>query len=200
MTDDRAPSLSHLHHEAQLTGREPVLKGVGSRLLADRRGAYLAGNLEALIAGMDDAQRREYHRWCVKVCIRKARNALPVFRASYPDDARAAIAINAAIAWLAEPNELTRARARRAGISAGYAGLNHTSGDALKQMQVRRAALAAKFTALAAYVPEPGLHVQVVSVAARFAEVGPFVTTSASDAAKRAQLRAACTILTQPTH
>jgi len=57
MTED-APELSGARGNKILTGRDPVLKGHYSKVLADRRGAYLAGNLHALIRMMSEPQQQ----------------------------------------------------------------------------------------------------------------------------------------------
>lgn len=68
---NRAPSLSS--DRPALTGDEPVLSGVNSRVLADRRGAYLAGNLRALLGMMSDRQYRDFCAWCWKIGKRLAK-------------------------------------------------------------------------------------------------------------------------------
>ena len=102
---DNAPELSGQREPLLITGREPVISGMGSKVLADRRGAYLAGNLDALIDMMSEAQQLAFKRWNVKIAVRKARSVLHLFEDEYPDDNRPRLAIEAAERWLAEPTE-----------------------------------------------------------------------------------------------
>ena len=64
---DNAPELSGQRENLPtITGREPVLTGHNARVLADRRGAYLAGNWQYMYIQMTEPQRRQflgfYHR------------------------------------------------------------------------------------------------------------------------------------------
>jgi len=91
-----------LWQDGERTGNEPVISGMGSRILADRRGAYLAGNLKALLQQMTTDQQVSFKRWCVRLAVRRAREVLHLFEAYHSRDNRPRRAIEAAEAWLAE--------------------------------------------------------------------------------------------------
>jgi len=64
--DERSPSLSGQHiseTSVDRSGREPVISGIHSRVLADRRGAYIAGNLRGLLMLMSIKQLQVMRRW-----------------------------------------------------------------------------------------------------------------------------------------
>jgi len=115
MTDNKSPELSGKRDDLPpVSGREPVLTGHNAKVLADRRGAYLAGNLEALIDMMSEEQCLRFKQWNVRIVIHKALSVLPLFEKKYPDDQRPRQAIAAAQLWLDYPTEENRAAARSA--------------------------------------------------------------------------------------
>jgi len=75
----QSPELSGQRHEAALSGREPVLSQTARRLLADRQGAYLAGNLNALVEMMTAHQRRRFRLWTENIVKSKLREIRPIF-------------------------------------------------------------------------------------------------------------------------
>ena len=112
MTDnDRSPSLSGESSD-DLTGREPVISGVGSKLLADMRGAYLAGNVEGLLNLMDDDQQLAFKRWNVDLGLRKVRPVIHYFEEDCPDEPRLRRQVAGAEEWLQQPDSDVARRAR----------------------------------------------------------------------------------------
>jgi len=118
---DKSPELSGARDDLPISGREPVLTGHNARVLADRRGAYLAGNLKALIEMMSDTQQTRFKQWCIKIAVRKARSLLPIYERHYPYDRRPRTAVDAVERWLREPTTVNGVAARQAGIVADAA-------------------------------------------------------------------------------
>ena len=77
----------------------PMISGRGTKIIADARGAYLAGNLDALIKQMDEAQLARFHRSLIRQVISLTRE-LPTER---PEHIRLAQYIRLAEFWLVEP-------------------------------------------------------------------------------------------------
>lgn len=68
INNENSPALGGQYKE-MLTGQEPVLKGVNSRIIVERDRAYLAGNLKVLVSMMSDAQLLRFRRWCLQVAM-----------------------------------------------------------------------------------------------------------------------------------
>jgi len=73
-----SPELSGLRRSIPLTGREPVISGQGSKLLANRRGAYESRNLEAILCHMTHPQLAATREWVARVMRRKSVSILPI--------------------------------------------------------------------------------------------------------------------------
>lgn len=200
-----APELSG-HTRPSITGNEPVLKGVNSRVLADRRGAYVTGNLEALTRMMTNAQRSEFKHWNVRMTLRWARRALPLFEDVYPNDNIAYAAVIATRAWVESPTEANRqaaaAAARRAPFVTKPYGASRAKGNAARD--ALRVALCAAQTAGAIHGTEIITRLAAQSRASAHTWI-TFMETNESPekyhreavirVTQRAQLRAAYLIL-----
>lgn len=101
--DDASPEISGARRALNLTGNEPMLKGVYQKVQADQLGAYKAKNLRLLINMMSLQQQFRLQIWCARVAVRKAYEVLPIFEALYPDDKRPREAVEAAESWIANP-------------------------------------------------------------------------------------------------
>jgi hypothetical protein len=64
MTNDNAPQIG-----GQPDDDVPMISSVETRVIVSARGAYLAGNLKALIARMDETQQAQFHRAIVEQAI-----------------------------------------------------------------------------------------------------------------------------------
>ncbi len=117
----KSPELGGTKALVQRTGREPLLTGVNSKVIADRRGAYLAGNINALLEAMNETQQTRIKRWCVEIACRRAYAVLPVFEAAAPTDPRPAEAVTAARAWLLDNTPEATQQARQAANEAASA-------------------------------------------------------------------------------
>lgn len=197
MTDHHtldSPSLSKANHKHTVTGQEPVISGVDSRIVATRHGAYRAGKLSTLLKLMNSAQRMRFQQWSVRVAVRYARKILPLYEEALAGDRRPRLAIVAAQLWLENPTVETEAAARRAGRAAEKAALE--AGKKLSRIRVpkvQHAALAAKCTALAA-ASQNANHLLTVVSSIEAARTDMFDYKYAPDAVRRAQLRAAMVI------
>ena len=182
MDMDKSPELSGQREPLQITGREPVLTGHNARVLADRRGAYLAGNLGALLDMMTPEQQIRFKQWRVKRAVRKARLILHLFEDTYPDDNRPRAAIEAAEAWLKDPTEENQRAARVVGyaVRALSAALSAASEAPWVVWAAASAAYGAASEAGASWVSPVGAS---------------WATWPKSAASKRAQLRVAYIIL-----
>jgi len=119
MASRYAPRISGIsHNQNNLTGREPVIKGIGSKVLADRRGAYVSGNLSALVEMLADDQRLAFERWLTGVMVRRAQRGLPHFERIFRRDKRPQCAIEAAEAWLLDSTPAKRLNASLAWTDA----------------------------------------------------------------------------------
>lgn len=116
---DRSPELSNARTDLPLTGEEPVIKGVYSRIVVDRRSAYLAGNMKALLEMMTDEQHQSFRRWNTVVALRLAESVLPLARLPRPDAPQPRTMITAIKAWLANPTEDNAAAIRSARLNPG---------------------------------------------------------------------------------
>jgi len=105
MVDENSPGLGGdlREDDSALTGREPVIKGEGSKLLADRRGAYLAGNLNGLIYHMNRAQWIRFRQVCARIAVRHARLFLSGYKSTYPGDSRPGTALEIVGSWIDNP-------------------------------------------------------------------------------------------------
>lgn len=105
MQDDhnQSPEISGMRANLNLTGNEPMLKGVYNKAQADKHGAYLAWNPKALIEMMNADQHARFNVWCIRVALRKAYRVLPLFEVLYPDDKRPRQALEAAQSWHDHP-------------------------------------------------------------------------------------------------
>lgn len=112
--NNRAPSLPH--DRQTLTGDEPVLSGVNSRVLADRRGIYIAAmetgkyyrGIRHLIDMMSEEQQHAFKVRCVRLAVRKANSVLHSFESKYPNDSRPREAMELVNCWLNDPDSVTR--------------------------------------------------------------------------------------------
>lgn len=82
---ERSPELSNAR-SSLLTGDEPILSGMYSQVLLDRRSAYTANNMYALIKTMTQQQRFRYKHWCAGVALRKAEAVYLLYQQQIPDD------------------------------------------------------------------------------------------------------------------
>ncbi len=82
---DNAPEISGARQDLPLTGDEPVIAGINSQVLVERRGAYLAGNLNVLLRLMSAQQVDSLNRWCLQVTRRKLVQTSPSFEVAFPD-------------------------------------------------------------------------------------------------------------------
>ncbi|NDJ35314.1 MAG: hypothetical protein GYB64_11665 [Chloroflexi bacterium] len=73
---DNSPALPDQTRTPR-SGREPVLKGVHSRIIVQRHAAYRAGNLSALVETMTTSARERLHAWCIRVARRHTHAAWP---------------------------------------------------------------------------------------------------------------------------
>ncbi len=101
--DDSSPEISGARRALNLSGNEPMLKGIYQQVRADQLGAYQAKNLRALINMMSLRQQFRLQIWCAQVAVRKAYAVLPIFEAQYTQDKRPREAIEAADRWIANP-------------------------------------------------------------------------------------------------
>jgi len=103
---DLAPQLGGQARQdisLQLTGREPVISGMGSRLLADRRGAYRRGNLRALLQMMSDEQRLAFRQRHVHQTLRYAQTSADLLQEVLISEERPRLAMEAGHRWWANP-------------------------------------------------------------------------------------------------
>lgn len=105
---ERSPELSNARNDLPLTGDEPVLKGVNSSIVLERRNAYLAGNLRGLLAEMTPEQLLALKQWAVRVALRKLHYTMN-HSASRDAVREAALEISNLIKqWLEAPNDKSR--------------------------------------------------------------------------------------------
>ncbi len=104
-TMERAPGLGGTDAQG-LTGREPVLKGVNSRIVADRRGAYLTGSLKSLRKLMTNAQQHSFKDWNIKLLLRRVEAVLPIFEKEYYYNDRPRQAMRMTELWLENPTAI----------------------------------------------------------------------------------------------
>jgi len=171
-----------------------VLKGVGSKVLADRRGAYYAGNLRALHDMMGDNQRLRFRQWCVRIAIRRAQSILPHFENKYPQPHLREVA--AAIeAWCEHPSPRLRDEVRNAIAQEGRQNVPTFLEDPLTA-RVDSARMAVLFTANAVF--EDALFFDYITTVFKLASRVPGSPKHRIDESlKRAMVRAAYTILQQ---
>lgn len=150
MTTSKSPELGGDKAQIQLTGREPLLKGVNSRVVVDRRTAYLAGNITALLDAMDTSQQMRIKQWAVQVAVRRAYKVLPIFEDAIPDDQRPRLAVKAAQHWLEVSTEAATKAARQAANDAGSASRVKLVNTLTTVPKEAWAARSAYFAALAA--------------------------------------------------
>lgn len=103
---DKSPELSKARSDA-LTGDEPILAGVNSRVVADRRGAYLANNMLGLLELMSDAQKATFKRWNTNIAVRYAERCMHLLlRPANPHDVQHPNRMLDAIReWLTHPSD-----------------------------------------------------------------------------------------------
>jgi len=76
MTRDQSPQLSGgITGISSLSGREPMITSPHTVMMVERRGAYITGNLTALLRHMTPDQRVILCRWNARVALRYARMA-----------------------------------------------------------------------------------------------------------------------------
>lgn len=146
----KSPELGGDKALLQRTGREPILKGVNSRVIVDRRGAYLAGNINALLNAMNEGQQLRIKQWSVRIALRKADAVLPIFEYAAPDDQRPRLAIDAARHWLQSATDEAAQDARQAANEAGSASRVLLVNGLTTVPSQAWAARSAYFTAMAA--------------------------------------------------
>jgi hypothetical protein len=76
----------------------PMISGRGTKVIADARGAYLAGNLDALIERMDEQQQLRFRQALVQYGLILANSLL-----AFDEDNNLLTAIECAQQWLANP-------------------------------------------------------------------------------------------------
>jgi len=113
---DRSPSLSG---RADLTGREPMIRGVIEKAQADMRGAYLAGNLIGLIDLMDEEQQHAFKCWNVQIALRKAKSVLYLYERERPGGTLPRRRLALLEQWLNAPEDIEVSHIRRL-IDAGW--------------------------------------------------------------------------------
>lgn len=120
---DRAPALGGADNN-DLTGREPVLKGVNSKIVADRRGAYLAGSLTSLTKLMSETQKLAFKEWNIRLLLKRVEAVLPIFERHYlyNDHPRNALAMTER--WLQNPDAVPQSE-----LIASYSELKMASFD-----------------------------------------------------------------------
>jgi hypothetical protein len=82
----------------------PMISGRGTKIIADARGAYLAGNLDALIKRMNEAQRQRYRVTLVNLALHYLEELPPRLR----ERNEATACISAIKTWLDQPTEVNR--------------------------------------------------------------------------------------------
>lgn len=82
------------------TAHAPMISSVQTRALADARGAYLAGNLDALLARMGEAQQQRFHQ----AVVRQALACVERYADRLPREQPIAHCLAAIRRWLAEPS------------------------------------------------------------------------------------------------
>lgn len=107
-TEHRSPALSG-NSEIGLTGREPVLKGVNSRIVADRSGAYFAESLSSLLGLMTEAQRQRFDQWNMQLLLKRLEKALPLFERAYPINDHPRQALRMTRHWIETPDATSTA-------------------------------------------------------------------------------------------
>ena len=80
MSDDLSPMLSQGAHD-----NAPMISGRGTKIIADARGAYLAGNAAALIERLDERQQQAFRLAVIAFAYAYAERAFRLL----PDDAAA---------------------------------------------------------------------------------------------------------------
>lgn len=97
--------MTHSGDEPQLGGvagdNAPMISGVGARVFATLRGAYLAGNLSALIGAMSEEQGLRFKQAVVRQALRYVEPVLRVEAGPHLHAERKAI--QAAYEWLETP-------------------------------------------------------------------------------------------------
>ncbi len=181
---DRSPQLSSARNDVPLTGDEPILKGVHSTIVVDRRSAYLAGNMKVLLEKMTDEQRTALKYWNVRTALRQAERVLPLARLTPRDSAHPNRMIGAIRRWLANPSDETLDEIRAARLNPGL---------------IDYPALAAESAGNAATAPQMMFALIASASAARSAGHAYYGSDQranlCSRAMRRAQLRAAYVIL-----
>lgn len=194
------PQLSADHLNSKITGDEPVIKGVNSRILVDRRTAYLAGNLNALLRLMGEQHMFRFRYWNAKISLRKAAQVLPVFERSYPSEARPRLLLEAATTWLSEPTT-ANAHATIEAAEAASVVVSLTDEDIVPIADVfpSRAVMAIRF---AAYTVKDNRGDRTASLARASAQFASYAAgyryaryRLIQETMKLAQLRAAQVIL-----
>jgi hypothetical protein len=75
--DDRSPMLSQPSDDNAQGDLSPMISGRGTKVIADARGAYLAGNLDTLIAKMDKGQQLSFRQALVQQALYYLRYYMP---------------------------------------------------------------------------------------------------------------------------
>jgi len=129
VTDERTPRLGGRQFvpppqwfdlpSLPVTGYEPVLSGEGSRVLADRRGAYLKRNYRALLDGMSEAQVFSMRCWLIRVAARHCTRAVLIVEQHAIDCDRTYSILGMVNAWLTDPLRLSQTGHRLAVFTRG---------------------------------------------------------------------------------
>jgi hypothetical protein len=108
MTTDDSPALG-----GQASDDAPMISSVQTRVIADARGAYLAGNLDALIGHLNAAQRVAFRQAVVRQSVHLLEPHVP----EVPTEHGQVAGIQFAHEWLANPDgaDVQRAMAYAAG-------------------------------------------------------------------------------------
>jgi hypothetical protein len=108
MTPDDSPALG-----GQADDDAPMISSVQTRVIADARGAYLAGNLDALIGRLSPAQQLAFRQAVVRQCIHTLEQRL------VPDlenDQDAYKGLHFARRWLDDPDSVNVEQAKIAAL------------------------------------------------------------------------------------
>lgn len=100
--------------EPQLGGQDhdnaPMISGRGTKIIADARGAYLAGNLQALFEAMNTDQQQRY---CHAIIRGLYEFHLPAFEQAAADHPEIRDTLNSLTEWINHPTDENQQRVRR---------------------------------------------------------------------------------------
>lgn len=78
--DDYSPELRGARDGGHITGNEPLISGIHSRIVVDRRAAYLTGSLSRFVARqLTPVQQAEFTLWSMQLAAARAQRNLPYF-------------------------------------------------------------------------------------------------------------------------